>query len=164
MQHQRRPPACDHRPRLHPEKILQARFDPGRFAGFIIDAHAAAAGDRHEFRRHLVQQSPLLGAQTLAQRLDQCAFPGGRAQFGEAPGKVFDTNSTRARKSATVSGSTNLCNPAASAASARTRAASCPPTVVERLSLIASWSYIIRSTTSTRSDCAFYFASVVSRN
>ena len=85
-----RPPASNHRAGRHPEKILQSRFDPGRFAGLIIDPHAAATGDRHGFRGHLVEQSPLLGVQPPPQLLDQPTASGvsrisdRRAQFGEA--------------------------------------------------------------------------------
>ena len=188
MHHQRRAPAGNHRPRLHPEKILQSRFYPGRLACFIIDAHAASAGDRHEFRRHLVQQSLLLGVQTLAQRLDQSAFSGGGAPILQSSSirrttlpvtrerrrhrapesKIREKSSPRIRPARGNWPPLQARRTSANRRRARPRPGRAPPpplpTVAAAFSLTVNWSYIIRSTTSTRSDCAFHFASVVSRN
>ena len=138
-------PAGNHRPRLHPEKILQSRFDPGRLACSPNDAHAASAGDRHEFgailssnrccsafkrwRSASINPPSLAAARNSAKLFNPShnATSDSRTASSssagvEDSGKVFATNSTRARKLATASGSTNFCKPAASAASARTRA------------------------------------------
>src|SRR5262249_22592834 len=44
---------------LHPEKILQARFNPGMFAALIIDSYLASPGNRDVFWGHLCEGSKL---------------------------------------------------------------------------------------------------------